>query len=78
MAAFFLSRIGGYVMVAGILVLLIGGMLLHMHLTANTVSALQNQVSQLSQQASALQLANMALKIDVTHVQQGSRRPIKF
>src|ERR1700760_3013061 len=70
MLAFLESRVGIYVIVAIGLLLAVGGVALHMKLTADQIVQLQQQVTTLTEQAAVDKATNAALQKDVAAVQQ--------
>lgn len=62
------SRLGGYLIVGFILLLIIGGVAMHMKITANTLIELRQQVTLLSVQTEALKSANAAMQADVANI----------
>lgn len=64
------SKLGGWVIVGALVLLLVGGVVLHMRATANSVALLTKQVTVLSLQTKNLQAANDALQADIANVAQ--------
>jgi hypothetical protein len=64
------SKLGGWLIVGVLVTTLVGGVALHLRATANTVAALNKQVTLLSLQAKSLQTANDALQADIADVAQ--------
>jgi outer membrane murein-binding lipoprotein Lpp len=64
------SKFGAYGIALFILILVVGGIYLHMRAEAATIIQLNQQVTLLSVQTKSLQTANDAMRADVDNVQQ--------
>jgi hypothetical protein len=64
------SKLGAYGIALFILILVVGGIYLHMRAEAATIIQLNQQVTLLSVQTKSLQAANDTMRADVDNVQQ--------